>query len=274
MLAQLMPSLIQQFLDNNGVALALGTITTYQAGTTTPQATFIDQTGGTPNANPLTLDANGMAQIWLSNAAYKFVVKNASGTTIRTIDNVSWINPGTVINSMLANMAQSTIKGRAVDTGTGSPVDLSAAQATAILNPFTGDTGTGGVQGVVPAPTAGQAAQNSYLAADGTFKYIQGNVVSTATDYAMTGYEDVVVVTAACMITLFDASQTANNGREVSIIHQAAQFAVITISMVNPQTIYYRGASYTSGMITLCTSGEVIRVRQINSTTFVITEHD
>ncbi len=40
---------------------------------------------------------------------------------------------GAVANSMLANMAQSTIKGRAAGAGTGAPTDLSAAQVFTIL---------------------------------------------------------------------------------------------------------------------------------------------
>jgi len=38
---------------------------TYQAGTSTPLATYTDQAGGTPNTNPIILDANGEAQIWV-----------------------------------------------------------------------------------------------------------------------------------------------------------------------------------------------------------------
>lgn len=39
-----------------------------------------------------------------------------------------------VTNAKLANMAESTLKGRAAGSGTGAPVDLSATQATAILD--------------------------------------------------------------------------------------------------------------------------------------------
>lgn len=82
----------------------------------------------------------------------------------------SSISPGSVTNADLADMAQSTIKGRAAGAGTGSPQDLTATQATAILNGFTGDSGSGGVKGLVPAPSAGDAAANKFLNADGTFK--------------------------------------------------------------------------------------------------------
>jgi hypothetical protein len=76
---------------------------------------------------------------------------------------------GAVDNTRLGNMAQATFKGRAAGSGTGSPADLTAAQATAIINAFAGDTGAGGTKGAVPAPAAGDATAQRYLRADGTW---------------------------------------------------------------------------------------------------------
>lgn len=72
-------------------------------------------------------------------------------------------------NAKLANMAQSTIKGRAAGAGTGDPTDLTAAQATAILDNMVGDSGAGGTKGLAPAPAAGDAAAAKFLKADGTW---------------------------------------------------------------------------------------------------------
>lgn len=77
---------------------------------------------------------------------------------------------GAIVNADLANMAQSTIKGRAAGAGTGVPVDLSATQATALLSAFVGDSGAGGTKGLTPAPAAGDTAANKFLFADGTWK--------------------------------------------------------------------------------------------------------
>jgi hypothetical protein len=76
---------------------------------------------------------------------------------------------GSVTNAKLADEAQSTIKGRASGAGTGAPQDLTATQATAILNNVVGDSGSGGTKGLVPAPAAGDAAAGKFLKADGTF---------------------------------------------------------------------------------------------------------
>jgi hypothetical protein len=46
----------------------------------------------------------------------------------------------------------------------------SATAQTALLDAFTGDSGSGGVKGLVPAPAAGDAASDKVLHADGTWK--------------------------------------------------------------------------------------------------------
>lgn len=74
-----------------------------------------------------------------------------------------------VANAKLENMAQSTLKGRAAGAGTGVPTDLTATQATAILNAVVGDSGSGGTKGLAPAPSAGDAAAGKFLKADGTY---------------------------------------------------------------------------------------------------------
>lgn len=83
------PDLMQQFFDSNGDPLAGGKVYTYAAGTSTLQNTYTDYAGGTPNANPVVLDAYGRCAMWLDpDLSYKFVVKDSSDATVKTIDNV------------------------------------------------------------------------------------------------------------------------------------------------------------------------------------------
>jgi len=89
------------------------------------------------------------------------ITVSASGATW-TIDNT------VVTNAKLANVATATFKGRTTG-GTGSPEDLTVTQATALLNAFVGDSGSGGTKGLVPAPSAGDAALAYFLAADGSW---------------------------------------------------------------------------------------------------------
>lgn len=81
----------QQFFDNTGVPLNGGLLYTYQAGSTTPLATYTDINGTVANANPIVLDASGRlaSEVWLTYGVnYKFVLKNSAGSTIGTYDNI------------------------------------------------------------------------------------------------------------------------------------------------------------------------------------------
>lgn len=81
-----------QFFDNNGSPLTGGKIYTYEAGTTTPLATYTSSSGNTAHSNPIVLDAAGRVpsggEIWNALRLYKFVLKTSNDVTIATYDNV------------------------------------------------------------------------------------------------------------------------------------------------------------------------------------------
>lgn len=81
-----------QLFDDNGVPLSGGLLYTYEAGTTTPAATYTTYVGNVAHANPIVLDAAGRVpsgEIWLtSTTIYKFVVRNSDGVLIATYDNL------------------------------------------------------------------------------------------------------------------------------------------------------------------------------------------
>lgn len=84
-----------QFVDANGAPMSSGTVTFYVAGSTTPQNTYTDSTGGVANANPITLNTRGETpnEVWLmGGVTYKLVLKDSSGSTVWTVDNISGIN--------------------------------------------------------------------------------------------------------------------------------------------------------------------------------------
>lgn len=97
----------------NGTPNVSGTLTTYQAGTTTPVATYVDNTGTTTNTNPITLNSRGECNLWLlPNVAYKFVEADQFGNPIGSTDQV--------VNSQL-------ITYYGVDTGAANAYILTAA---------------------------------------------------------------------------------------------------------------------------------------------------
>jgi microcystin-dependent protein len=80
-----------QFFTTTGIPLAGGKIYTYQAGSSTPLATYTDNTGTVANANPIVLGSDGRPanEIWLTYGYnYKFILKTADETTIQTYDNL------------------------------------------------------------------------------------------------------------------------------------------------------------------------------------------
>lgn len=86
---KLLPVLKQRFFDADGVPLAGGLLYSYVAGTATPLATYSDY-DGTVNTNPVVMDADGYADVWIDPSKfYKFILKDSLGTTIFTEDNVA-----------------------------------------------------------------------------------------------------------------------------------------------------------------------------------------
>jgi microcystin-dependent protein len=80
-----------QFFTILGQPLAGGKIYTYQAGSSTPLATYTDNTGSVANANPIVLGTDGRPadEIWLTYGYnYKFILKDANDTTIQSYDNL------------------------------------------------------------------------------------------------------------------------------------------------------------------------------------------
>lgn len=80
---QLWPIVKEQIFDSTGRPLSNGCIFTYISGTNTPQATYTDFTGGTPNPNPIVLDGSGRpplgTDVWLGAGAYRIKVVSQGG---------------------------------------------------------------------------------------------------------------------------------------------------------------------------------------------------
>ena len=80
-----------QFFTTTGIPLAGGYLYTYQAGSTTPLATYTDNGGTSSNTNPIQLGTDGRppAEIWLTYGFnYKFVLADSTNAVIQTYDNL------------------------------------------------------------------------------------------------------------------------------------------------------------------------------------------
>ncbi len=83
-----LPNVKPRFFDANGDPLAGGKLWSYIAGTSTPLATYSDMDEETPNTNPVVLDANGEADIFLANATYKLILTDSADVPQWTQDDV------------------------------------------------------------------------------------------------------------------------------------------------------------------------------------------
>lgn len=82
--------LLQLHADIGTDRLSGGKIETFEAGTTTPLATYTDLAGASANTNPVLLDAAGMAVIRQTDGvAYKWVVYDADDNLLWTRDNIT-----------------------------------------------------------------------------------------------------------------------------------------------------------------------------------------
>lgn len=89
-MASLSPTPKLQFFGSDGLPLVGGKLYTYAAGTTTPLASYTDHTANTANTNPVILDSNGEADVWLTDTTtYKFVLKTSEDVLMYTTDYVS-----------------------------------------------------------------------------------------------------------------------------------------------------------------------------------------
>ena len=73
----------------DGKPLAGGKVYTYSAGTTTSKATYTTMAGTVANPNPVTLDQNGKAKIFLGDGSYRLQIKDSNDALIDDIDQIS-----------------------------------------------------------------------------------------------------------------------------------------------------------------------------------------
>jgi hypothetical protein len=147
------PTAKAQFIDAAGIPLAGGFVYTYAAGTTTPQATYTDSTGATPNSNPIVLDSRGEANIWLGSATYKFKLTDSNNTEIWTVDNIS--APTSGLSPVLSGNVtiDSNTAGTALTiTQTGTGLALKVEDTSSDPTPFVVDAdGKVGIGTIAPA---------------------------------------------------------------------------------------------------------------------------
>ena len=108
-MAKLSPQGIFRAFDELGAPLAGGKVYTYVAGTSTNKDTFTTETGDVANANPVILDSEGYAQIWLESGSYKFVVDSSTDVNQYTTDNIVGDSTGGYASAVFTLSANTVI---------------------------------------------------------------------------------------------------------------------------------------------------------------------
>lgn len=109
---QLIDLLAVGVTDSAGSPLANGTVTFYQAGTTTLETVYQDFEASTPHSNPATLDAAGRL-VAFSDMRLKIVIASSTGAAVRTIDGVG------VTDSQITDLVTTGLAGNGLNSQTG-----------------------------------------------------------------------------------------------------------------------------------------------------------
>lgn len=142
-----------QFFDANGDPLVGGKLYTYEAGTNTPRATYVDSGGAVANTNPIILDSRGEADVWLDpTLAYKFVLQTSANVTIWTVDQIR-SEQVTLTNKTLVNATFTDgYTEETFSANTGSAYTVSLANGTVQILTLTANCTY-----TFPTPTAGKS---------------------------------------------------------------------------------------------------------------------
>ena len=159
--------------------LAGGKVYTYEAGTSTPAALYIDRDTDEGEAtNPVILDAYGRAEVY-GNGVYKFVVTDADDVTVIEMDNLEYYAAisDTAISALTADLDFNGHIGKNLVPGTAAGDTVEYSQFTGAVTALEGgidalETVVGALEFVdladTPATLAGQATKIPVVNAGGT----------------------------------------------------------------------------------------------------------
>lgn len=203
---------------NNGIGVSGSPLTgsgtiTLSLGNITPitvNGNTLTTGTGTLTLSTFTLTTTGTASIQGTNTGDQAITLTGDVTGSGTSSFAATIAPNVVTNAKLAQSATARILGR-VTAGTGNIEYLTGTQTTTLLDAFTGDSGSGGIKGLVPAPASGDAAAGKFLHSDGTWRGVSGAAGGTVTSVAISGTNGLTLVSGSPITTAGTIALTIGN---------------------------------------------------------------
>ena len=254
-MANLVPFPKFRAFDSNGDPLAGGKLYTYEAGTATPLATYTDYGGATANTNPVVLNGDGEADVWLTaGVLYKFVLKTSADVTEWTVDDITGGGGAFTAAATVAAL-------RGLTVGSGDRYWLQA-HTTA------GDGGQGVFRGVTGA------AASTYVDNDGTIIVPTGGDGSAA--FLRDGVDEVQIpwfgitgdgtvddttAVAAAIDAAEALGETVVKGRRTDIYRTTSGLTVDTDGVVFDLDGGQLLADFTSGTALTFGDGSTLRLR-------------
>jgi hypothetical protein len=257
MTAQLTPIPFYRDFDNQGNPLAFGSVYTYQAGTTTLTATYIDSTQTTPNTNPVVLNARGEAQIWLvPGLTYKFAVFDQYGNQIRIVDQIYSVQGLNALTQTIIGMllypqtaAESgvTIVNYAYAPGNvlryGNNTTPGTTNMSVALQAAINVVGLGGAIQVVLPP--GAIYVNSTITLSSAGVWVVGGAGGSSIYVGDVGSDLFQITANSCTLSDFDITPasgvTRNGGYYINVIGDISYTRIMRVGMFN----FYDAVGFT-----------------------------
>jgi hypothetical protein len=259
-MAVLAPQPKAQFFDANGSPLVGGKVYTYAAGTTTPLETYTDESGVTPNTNPVILDSRGECNLWFSTASsYKVVLESATGTLQWTVDNISTYGTLASQNSNNVNITGGTITGVTLTVNVVGDVSGNAGTVTNgvyldAVQTVTNKTLTGMASASTVKDSLGTdytigfrsvpQSLNTTAAASDIGKHLYVSATTTVpSGVFVAGNEFLVVNSSASTVTLTQGAGTTLRlgGTATTGTRTIAAYGVASVLCVGTETFYVTG---------------------------------